>query len=138
NTSSAGGSEIVWADFNAGEDQYFGTPAWTPDNQLWVQWMNRGQDMLKVYEVNKTDGSKKAVYTENQPTWIVLDDSERFHFLPSGTGVLIKSDKEGWQNLYLHDKAGKQIAKVTDGNFWDISVMLVDEKNKQVFFKARK
>ena len=35
--------KIAWADFNEKDDQYFGTPFWTPDgNALWTQWMNRG------------------------------------------------------------------------------------------------
>ena len=34
-----------WADFNEKDDQYFGTPFWTPDgSSLWLQWMNRQQN----------------------------------------------------------------------------------------------
>ncbi len=49
------GPATVWADFNASDDQYFGTPNWTPNNELWVQWMNRGQDTFIIYQVNKTN-----------------------------------------------------------------------------------
>ena len=44
--------KTTWADFNEKDDQYFGTPVWTPTGQLWAIWMNRGQDNLKIYNVD--------------------------------------------------------------------------------------
>jgi dipeptidyl-peptidase-4 len=65
------GSNIAWADFNAQEDQYFGAPYWTPDgNSLIVQWMNTGQDNLKLWTVSPATGTKKELYNEKQKTWI--------------------------------------------------------------------
>ena len=40
----AEGGNIVWADFNENQDQYFGLPYWAPDAKtVLIQWMNRGQ-----------------------------------------------------------------------------------------------
>ena len=59
------GGATVWADFNEKDDQYFGMPYWKPDGSaLWIQWMPRTQDNLKVYEMNLADGTKKEVYDE--------------------------------------------------------------------------
>ncbi|MEO8582258.1 MAG: DPP IV N-terminal domain-containing protein [Flavitalea sp.] len=129
---------IVWADFRADDDQYFGTPQWTPTNELWVQWMNREQDSLIVYQINKLDGAKKEIYTEHQQTWITLKDDNRFTFLNGNSGCIIKSDKDGWENLYYYDLHGKLISQVTNGNYWKTSILNIDEKNKQVFIRARK
>lgn len=128
----------VWADFNAGDDQYFGAPFWTPEGQLWIQWMNRGQDNLVIYNVDLASGAKKEVYAEQQKTWIDLDEGNRIEFLSAGKGFLIKSDKDGWDNLYYHDATGKLINQVTTGNLWATTIVKVDERNKQVYFKARK
>jgi len=129
--------KTVWADFDEHKDQYFGTPEWTPANELFVQWMNRGQDSLDIYQVSKTDGSKKLVYREIQPTWISLDDVARIKFLSPGNGFILKSDKDGWENLYLHDNNGKELGKMTSGNFWGTEILHVDEKNKIILFTAR-
>lgn len=128
----------VWAAFNEKDDQYFGEPVWTPTGQLWVQWMNRGQDNLKVYAVNTIDGSKIVVYDETQKTWIDLDEASRFTFLDGGKQFILKSDKDGWDNLYLYDAAGKLINPITTGNFWATSIVKVDEKTKTIYFRARK
>jgi dipeptidyl-peptidase-4 len=100
--------------------------------------MDRGQDNLKIYEINSADGSKKEVYDEKQKTWIDLDDDNRIDFLSAGKGWIIKSDKDGWQNLYLYDNDGKFITQLTSGNFWGTSIVKIDEKAKAVFFRARK
>jgi dipeptidyl-peptidase 4 len=129
--------KTTWADFDEHKDQYFGTPQWTPSNELFVSWMNRGQDTLDIYQVSRTDGSKKLVNREIQSTWITLDDDARIEFLSSGKGFILKSDKDGWQNLYLHDGNGKEISKITSGKNWGTQILQVDEKRNIVYFTAR-
>lgn len=129
---------IVWAHLDPKEDQYFGTPIWTPGNRLWVQWMNRGQDNLKLYNIDLANGTKKEIYDEKQKTWIDLDEASRVSFLEDGKRFIIKSDKDGWENLYLHDIEGKLVNPITTGNLWGTSIVKIDEKAKKVFFRARK
>jgi dipeptidyl-peptidase-4 len=130
--------ETVWADFNAKDDQYFGTPVWSPDGQLWVQWMNRDQNNLKFYSIDLAKGSKKEVFDEKQSTWIDLDENERITFLPSGKGCIVKSDKDGWENLYNYSASGQLVNQITTGNFWGTSIIKIDEKAGMIYFKARK
>jgi dipeptidyl-peptidase-4 len=136
--ASVNPGETVWADFNAKEDQYFGTPVWSPDGQLWVQWMNRKQNNLKFYNIDLTNGSKKEVYDETQPTWIDLDENERVTFLSAGKGCIIKSDRDGWENLYYYDNNGQLKNAITSGSFWGTGIIKVDEKAGVVYFRARK
>lgn len=131
-------TQMVWADFNPQDDQYFGEPAWSPDGQLWIQWMNRKQNNLKFYSINLTDGTKKEVYDEKQSTWIDLDESERITFLPTGKGCIVKSDRDGWENLYHYDNNGRLKNAITTGNFWGTSIIKIDAKANVVYFKARK
>lgn len=128
----------VWADFNPKDDQYFGAPFWTPEGQLWVQWMNRGQDHLNIYNIDFATGAKKEVYAEEQKTWIDLDEGSRIEFLSAGKGFILKSDKDGWENLYYHDATGKLINQITTGTLWGTSITKIDEKAKLIYFRARK
>jgi dipeptidyl-peptidase 4 len=129
---------IVWADFNEKTDQYFGEPIWTPDSRLWAQWMPRSQDNLRIYEIDLRNGSKKEVYNETQKTWIDLDERDRVRFLQNGGGFILFSDRTGWMQLYLHDRSGKELNAITNGEFTVTGILKVDEKAKQVYFTARK
>lgn len=128
----------VWAAFDQNDDQYFGAPYWTPGGELWVQWMNRGQDQLKIYQINQASGDKSLVYAEEQSTWIDLDKGDRVTFMPGGKGFFLKSDKSGWQQLYWYDMSGKLLGQPTQGEYTVGTIFKIDEKNKTVYFNARK
>ena len=133
------GGAVVFADFNANDDQYFGAPMWTNDgSSLWVQWMNRKQNNLKIYAVDPASGSKKQVYDEVQKTWIQLEDGyERMHMLANNKNFILESDKTGWNNLYLYDMTGKLINEITPGKFTVTDVNYIDEAKKIIYFTAR-
>jgi len=133
------GGQLTWADFNENEDQYFGMPYWTPDAKtLLVQWMNRGQDNLIIYAVNPSNGSKKEVYNEKQKTWIDLDDQGgRISFLGDNKGFILQSDKDGWDQLYLHNNDGTLKNQITTGPNWSTSVQFIDEVKNIIYFTSR-
>lgn len=137
---AADGGNTTWADFNPKEDQYFGWPVWRIDgNSLLVQWINRGQDHLKIFDVNPGSGGKKIMYEEQQKTWVDLEDraGQRFTFLKSKPAFILESDKTGWNHLYLHNNDGSLINPITSGDFTVLSTELIDEKNGLVYFTAR-
>ena len=131
-------TKTVWTDFNASDDQYFGKPYWTATNQLWVQWMDREQHNLNIYNINLASGAKSELYEEKQATWIDLDDDDRIEFLESGKGFILRSDKTGWRHLYLYDMSGKLINAITEGEYTVGAIFKIDEKTRQVYFTARK
>jgi dipeptidyl-peptidase-4 len=134
---SVTGGAVVWSDFNEKNDQYFGTPFWTPDGkELWVQWMNRGQDTLSIFRVDPATGSKQQVYSEYQPSWV--DWFEKIEFLAKNKGFILKTDKDGWMHLYLHSMDGKLKNRITEGKWQVTDVLLVDEDDGLVYFTARK
>ena len=138
-TTPDGGS-ITWADFNEMEDQYFGWPIWNPNNNsMWLSWMDRGQNNLKIYELNMTTGAKKPVYTEYQKTWIDLEDRNggRINFIPNNKGYIAQADASGWNQLYMYDMEGKLQYPITNGKFTILGIRQIDEKNKTIYFTAR-
>lgn len=137
---SPDGGATVWADFNAKDDQYFGWPIWREDGStLLVQWINRGQDHLKIFDVMPSSGAKKIMYEEQQKTWVDLEDKAggRITFLKSKPQFILESDKTGWNHLYLHNNDGTLVNAVTTGNFTVLSTKWIDEKNGILYFTAR-
>ena len=131
--------KTIWADFNEKNDQYFGMPYWTPDGSaLFVQWMNRLQNNLKMYTVDPNSGIKKEIYDETQKTWVQLADGfERLHFLNDNSGFILESDKTGWNHLYLYNRNGNLINPITSGKFTVVNIIRADVKDKMVYFTAR-
>ena len=137
---SSEGGNTVWTDFNEHDDQYFGLPYWKPDGKtLLVQWMNRKQNQLKIWEVNPTTGTKTLFLNEEQKTWISLDDEgKRITFLDNGKGFIYRSDASGYDHLYYYDMNGKLVNPITSGKYTVIDVNFIDEKNSLIYFTARK
>ena len=136
----ATGGAITWADFNESDDQYFGLPYWKPDgNTLLVQWMNRKQNQLKIWEVNPLTGKKKPFLTEEQKTWINLDDEgSRITFLQNGKGFIYLSDKSGYQQMYYYNMYGALVNAINKGKYVVTEMNYIDEKNNVIYFTARK
>ena len=133
------GGAITWADFDEKADQYFGKPNWRRDSKaLWVQWMNRGQDSLNIYEVNLSNGDRKEIYSEYQKTWISLDDDDRIEFLWANKGFILMSDKTGWRHAYRYDMKGKLLNAITSGSYTVKSIQYIDEKAEVIYFSTNK
>lgn len=129
------GGAVTWADFNEKDDQYFGTPFWTPTGDaLWVQWMNRDQDHLILYSVAPADGSKKKVYEEQVDTWLDWVGNPLF----VDKGFLMVRDFEKWQQVYLCPWDGSAATRLTSGNNWGLRILAVDTKTQTLFYSARK
>ncbi len=133
------GGKVVWADFDENADQYFGQPYWSYNSgNLMVQWMNRDQTDLKFYQVDPATGNKREIYHEHQDSWIDLSHEERITYLQDNKHYILKSDKTGWAHYYLYTLDGTLINPITSGKWQVSSLELVDEKNKVVYFTARK
>ena len=128
-------NKTVWADFNTKDDQYFGTPYWAPNGQFWVNWMNRGQDNVKLYNIDLNNGSKTEIYDEQQNTWVNFANPE---FFESGKGFILISDKTGWRQFYRYGMNGKLVNPVTQGDFTVGEIFKIDEKANLIYFSARK
>ena len=131
-----GARDILWADLPALGDHYLAWPRWTPSGErLLVQWMNRGQENVKVYLVDPRTGLKQEIYDERQPTWVPFFDD--LTLLADGRGFLLRSDREGWSHIYFCDFKGLLQKRLTSGEWAVVRITRVDEKTGWVWFLAR-
>jgi len=126
---------ITWADFNAQDDQYFGIPFWGADSKaFFVAREPRIQNTLDLYAVSPADGSKKAIYHEEVPTW--LDWMEEMLFTEKGL-YMVRSFETGWQQIYFLSYDGSVLKRLTDGPNWRIGLVRA-EKDGTVYFTAER
>jgi dipeptidyl-peptidase-4 len=135
--ASLADGKVVWADIDENADHYVAWPFWYADSScLTFQWMNRGQDNIKIFGVDLQSGKKEEIYDERQPSWVEF--FEDLYFFKDGSGFLLRSDADGWRHLYYYDLKGKLKARLTEGEWTVEEICLVDEKNKWVYFSVRK
>lgn len=125
---------IVWADFEESSEQYFGTPFWGADSRkLFVQWMPRVQQELRLYAVDAADGALETIYTEKYPTWVNWMSDMLF----GKDGLYMVRDFEtGWQQIYFLSYDGKVLRRLTEGENWRMGLVGLDEKKGDIYFTA--
>src|SRR5690606_31677897 len=87
---------------------------------------------------NPTNGKKSEIYDEKQSTWINLDHDERITYLKDNKHYILKSDRTGWAHYYLYTLEGKLLNAITQGEWQVVALQQIDEKNKVIYFTARK
>lgn len=124
--------KVIWTDFDENADHYIAWPAWTPENKLTVQWMNRGQDNIVLYAIDANTGNKTEIYNEKQKEWV--EWFEDLHFFKDNSGFLLRTNVDGYSHLYLYDLTGKLKKRLTKGGWEVTAINMVDEKNKKIYF----
>lgn len=127
--------KTTWIKTDYSVDQYLAWPFWTPDSKnLAVQIVNRDQSDLTIILADPSTGDYVPVYNENRKTWVEF--REDIYVMENGTGFIIRSFRNDWENLYYYGWDGRLIAQLTDFNFRVTSIDRVDEALKMIYFSA--
>ena len=126
-------NKIVEADIEVEDEFYIPRIKWTKDeNVLSVQRMNRHQNNLDFILVDATDGSAKTIFTETDEAYI--DVTDNLTFLNNGEHFIWTSEKSGYNHIYLYNLKGKQVRKITKGDYDVTDFYGVDETDNTVYF----
>lgn len=139
--------DIVWAKLGAPAPEYIVRTKWLPDgDRISVQTLNRDQNELDLWIVDRKTGEGKKVLTEKDAGWINIHDD--LYFLEDKKHFLWVSERDGWSHLYRYSLDGKLVNQVTKGPwtlkassavFWmRQAVQAIDEKQGVVYFCALK
>jgi len=125
---------------STGPDHYVRILGWRPDgSELLLLRMHRTLKEVEMLAVNPATGSARVVLTETQKTFVDVDPwSEPVVFTPFGnwTKFIWISERDGWKHLYLYNMNGALVRRLTDQLFPVVNVVVVDEKNGWVYFRA--
>jgi dipeptidyl-peptidase-4 len=132
---SVEGGETRWLDLGSDPEIYLARVAWRPDGTLAAQIETRDQRTLRLVSFDLQTGKATTLIEEKGDPWINLDDDTRF--LKSGE-ILWSSEKSGYRHLYLHDREGRQIRALTEGEWVVTKLVDVDEGQRVAYFQATK
>lgn len=103
-----------------------------------MQWLNRAQTNLKLFAVDPQSGNKREIYDEKQSTWVSLGDGVTIRFLEDGKHFILRSYRSGWPQFYLHELNGREVGRMTNGEYICGYVVKTDPKKNIAWFTARK
>ena len=122
----------VRMDVPAGADWYLARVAWRPDGgSLVVQVLPRGQNELRVLEVDASTGAARTLFVERDDEWVNIGDDPIW--LPDG-GFLWTSERSGWRHVYRYGPDGSVADTVTAGAWSVASVAHLDVERGWVYF----
>jgi dipeptidyl-peptidase-4 len=126
-----------WISFPDSGEHYLTFLRWADGGKkAYVQWLNRGQDELKIYEYTLAGRKMRLAYQERQESWVDLLGPADFFPLADGS-LLLLSSKSGWNHVLRVGPDGSE--KALSSGDWSVSqIEFVDEKRGQVYFSADK
>jgi dipeptidyl-peptidase-4 len=130
---ATGRTTWIKTDYNV--DQYIAWPFWTPNSKkLAIQVINRDQNLINIILADPSTGDFTGIYTESRKTWVEFH--EDIYVMKNGSGFILRSYRNDWENLYYYGWNGKLISQLTNFNFRVTSINRVDEDLKLVYFSA--
>ena len=114
-------------------DQYMPRIQWTQNpNVLAMMRMNRLQDKMELLLADATTGEIHPLYTEEDEAYVEVP--ETWMFLKDGKHMLLTSEKDGYNHIYMYDLKGKLVRQITQGSYDVVSVCSVDEKAGVIYY----
>ena len=101
------------------------------------EYNQRGHQVFRVIEINATDGSARAVISEEPKTFFAYSGKRFRQDIEERDEIIWMSERDGWNHLYLYDsKSGRVKNQITRGAWPVRSVVRVDEEARQIYFAA--
>ncbi len=115
-------------------DFYIARMKWTKDaNVLSAQVLNRHQNNLDLLFIDGNSGATTIALTEKDSAYVDVTDNLTFL---KDNNFIWTSEKDGFNHIYLYDKAGKLLHQVTKGN-WEVTAYYgFDEKTNSLFYQS--
>ncbi len=132
----AGGGEVRWIGLpGSPRDNYIARMSWTArPNELVIQYLNRRQNVNRVYLADIRSGRPRHVLRETDEAWVEIVDD--LAWLDSGRAFTWTSERDGWRRAYRVSRDGGAIEPLTPAHTDVLSIDLVDEAGGWLYFTA--
>ena len=129
----------VTSEIGDDKEQYVPRIKWTADGtDLAIMKLNRLQNELNIVLANPFTGETRAFFTEKNKRYISEDFYDNFIFLPENKYIVLNSERDGYSHLYLYDRQGFEVKKLTEGKFDVTEFYGFDPVRKLFYYQAAK
>src|SRR5882762_10228627 len=120
-----------WINLGAEPDIYVAAMDFADSpTEVWLTRLNRHQNRLDVLLADATTGTARVITSDSDSAWV---DANQPRWIAGGKQFLLVSEREGYDQVYLFNRDGSLVRRVTPGG-WDVFELLgVDEQSKVVY-----
>ena len=121
-----------WVDLGGEQDIYIAAMDFADSpNELWLTRLNRHQNRLDLLLADATTGAARVIMSDSDSAWV---DANQPRWIAGGKQFLFVSEREGYDQVYLFNRDGSLVRRVTPGG-WDVFELIgVDEQSKVLYF----
>ena len=120
-------------DIGSERDQYMPRIQWTRDpNTLALMRMNRLQNKMELLLADARTCEITPLYTEEDEAYVEVPDT--WMFLSDGKHMLLTSERDGYNHIYMYDLSGRLVNQITSGAYDVVNICSVDEKNSLIYY----
>ena len=123
-----------WVDLGSDKDVYVAALDFADSpTELWLTRLNRHQNRLDLLLADATTGAARVIMSDSDAAWV---DANQPRWIAGGRQFLFVSERDGYDQVYLFNRDGSLVRRVTPGG-WDVFELLgVDEPSKVLYFTA--
>ena len=110
---------------------------WSPDSKhFYFTYNQRGHTVMRLLDIDAATGKVVAVVNEECKTFFDYNSKLYVNYLDDTNEIIWMSERDGWNHLYLVDLQDHEAKHITSGEWVVRGVDRVDEKNREVWFRA--
>ena len=126
---------ITWIETGSADTEFYLARmdfAGSPD-EIWLQRLNRYQNRMDLMIADVRTGSSRVVMTDRDDAWLDIDFNDLI-WIDDGERFVYVSEDDGYAHLYLFERDGSLVRRLTTGD-WDVlGTYGVDEGRGVVYF----
>jgi dipeptidyl-peptidase-4 len=124
-------------DIGGEKDLYIPRIRWTRDpGKLAVFRQNRHQNHFEILFADPDSGSTEVIYTEDNKYFLDEKCLDDIQFLEDNKHIIIRSEQDGWDRIYLYTIEGKKVNAITPDHVDVMAVNGCDVKNKLLYYTS--
>jgi dipeptidyl-peptidase-4 len=132
---SATGGGTTWLEAGPDTGQYIARMEWLGNDSVAVRRMPRKQDRMDLLLLSAASGKGRLVASDSDAAYVDVDDNGVV-WIDGGKRFLMMSDRSGWRQVFLYDRAGRLVRQVTSDGADVLDIVRVDEKQGDVYVLA--
>jgi dipeptidyl-peptidase-4 len=126
-------AKTTWMQTGSDTGIYIPRMEWAGNDSVTIERLPRKQNRVDMLMASASTGAVRTIFSDTDSAYVDVQD---IAWINNGRQLLWLSDKSGWRQIILYDRAGRQVRQLTQNGMDVIGINAVDEARGEVYFVA--